>query len=158
MSTENRPLSDAEAMAEARRIIDSAMQPDPQVPAATCYVDPTPVPAYGPTPPVPQPDHRTVPPWAAGVAVASIGVGAGITGVGCGIWLVLQGLASITLASVLFVTLPIAALAAVLVAVGSVVRGVRTASAETHHHYAGPVHQEQTTTNNRWFSRSTTNR
>ncbi|MFH9983362.1 hypothetical protein ACH4ND_29900 [Streptomyces sp. NPDC017179] len=99
-----------------------------------------------------------MPPWAVGVAVASIGVGAGITGVGCGVWLVCQGFAAVTLTSVLFVTLPIAAVAAVVVAVGSVVRSVKAANVTTHHHYAGPVHQENNTqvTNHKWFGRSNT--
>ncbi|MFL4497485.1 hypothetical protein ACJ6WD_40545 [Streptomyces sp. VTCC 41912] len=69
----------------------------------------------------------------------------------------LQGLASITLTSVLFVTLPIAAVASAVVAVGSVVRSVKAAT--THHHYSGPVHQEhntQVTNHGKWFGRSNT--
>ncbi|MEV0693029.1 hypothetical protein [Streptomyces sp. NPDC050388] len=162
MSTENpaasRPLSESEAEAEARRIIEGLWRSEPAT-TSTSYVDRTPVPPYGATPPVPQPDHRIVPPWAAGVAVASIGVGAGITGVGCGVWLVCQGFAAVTLTSVLFVTLPIAAVAAAVVAVGSVVRSVKAANVTTHHHYSGPVQQEHTTqvTNHgKWFGRSNT--
>ncbi|WP_331764334.1 hypothetical protein [Streptomyces sp. NBC_01506] len=166
MSTENpadsrRPLSESEAEAEARRIIEGLWTSEPAATSPTSYVDRTPVPAYGTTPPVVQPDNRVVPPWAAGVAVASIGAGAGITGVGCGVWLVLQGLASVTLTSVLFVTLPIAAVAAMVVAVGSVVRSVKAANVTTHHHYSGPVHQENNTqveNHGKWFGgRSTTN-
>ncbi|MFF3720558.1 hypothetical protein [Streptomyces prasinus] len=163
MSTENpaadsRPLSESEAEAEARRIIEGLWKSEPPT-TSTSYVDRTPVPAYGATPPVPQPDHRIVPPWAAGVAVASIGVGAGITGVGCGVWLVCQGFAAVTLTSVLFVTLPIAAVAAAVVAVGSVVRSVKAANVTTHHHYSGPVQQEhntQVTNHGKWFGRSNT--
>jgi hypothetical protein len=105
----------------------------------TRYRDDTPLPVVGPTPPVPQPDTRIVPGWAAGVAVASIGVGAGTTGLGCGAWLVLQGLASVTLTSVLFVTLPVAALAAVAAAVGTAVSKAR--SATTTNVYRGTVVQ-----------------
>lgn len=163
MSTENpaadsRPLSESEAEAEARRIIEGLWKSEP-VTTETSYVDRTPLPPYGTTPPEPQPDHRIVPPWAAGVAVASIGVGAGITGVGCGVWLVCQGFAAVTLTSVLFVTLPIAAVAAVVVAVGSVVRSVKAANVTTHHHYSGAVHQEhhtQVSNHGKWFGRSNT--
>jgi hypothetical protein len=134
-----RPLSDAEAKAEAERIIAAAYQPRTAPPVPTSYRDDTPLPAYGPTPPVPQDDRRIVPPWAAGIAVASIGVGAGITGVGCGAWLVLQGLASVTLAGVLMVTLPFAALAMVATAIGGAINQAR--SAVTTNVYEGPVVQ-----------------
>ncbi|MDF3299981.1 hypothetical protein [Streptomyces tropicalis] len=136
-------LTDAEATAEARRILTEAYRPTPQIP--TAYRDPSPLPAYGSTPPVLQPDRRIVPPWAAGTAVVGIGVGAGCVGLGCGIWLACQGLAAVTLTSVLFITLPIAALAAVTAAVGSAVRSLKTVRTETHHHYAGPVRQETNT-------------
>jgi hypothetical protein len=136
-------MTDAEATAEARRIIADAYRPVPQIP--TSYRDHTPVPAYGTTPPVPQPDHRIVPAWAAGTAAAGIGVGAACVGLGCGIWLACQGFAAVTLTSVLFVTLPIAAVAAVVAAIGSAVRSVKATRTETHHHYAGPVRQETNT-------------
>ncbi|MFB6594776.1 hypothetical protein ACFCX6_35645 [Streptomyces sp. NPDC056353] len=164
MSTENpaadsRPLSESEAEAEARRIIEGLWKSEP-VTTETSYVDSTPVPPYGTAEPVRQEDHRIVPAWAAGVAVASIGVGAGITGVGCGVWLVCQGFAAVTLTSVLFVTLPIAAVAAVVVAVGSVVRSVKAANVTTHHHYSGAVHQQHNTQvtshGGKWFGRSNT--
>lgn len=139
----DRPLSESEAEAEARRIIEGLWQSEP-VAKVTNYVDPTPNPAYGTAPPVHQNDRRIVPAWAAGVAVASIGVGAGITGIGCGVWLACKGFAAVTLTSVLFVTLPIAAVATVVVAVGSAIRGVKATHNETHHHYDGAtVHQDQ---------------
>jgi hypothetical protein len=142
-----RPLSDAEARAEAERIIAAAYQPETHTapPMATSFRDDTPLPRYGSTPPVPQADHRIVPGWAAGIAVASIGVGAGITGVGCGAWLVLQGLASVTLYGVLLVTAPFAGVAMVATAIGGVVNQAR--SAVTHHHYEGPVTQNSHTEN-----------
>lgn len=136
-------MSDAEATAEARRIIAEAYRPVRQMP--TAYRDPTPVPAYGTTPPVAQPDHRIVPPWAAGTAVAGVGVGAACVGIGCGIWLACQGFAAVTLTSVLFITLPIAAVAAVATAIGSAVRSIKATHTETHHHYTGPVRQETNT-------------
>lgn len=124
--------------------------PDPQLVAAVEEAMRTPTayrddslpdePTIGPTPPVPQPDSRIVPAWAAGIAVASIGVGAGITGIGCGAWLVLKGLASVTLNGVLMVTLPIAALAMLATAIGAAISRAR--SAITTHIYKGTVHQK----------------
>ncbi|MFF4210709.1 hypothetical protein ACFYZE_15405 [Streptomyces sp. NPDC001796] len=136
-------MTDAEATAEARRIIADAYRPVPQIP--TAFRDTTPLPTYGTTPPVPQPDRRIVPAWAAGTAVAGIGTGAAFVGVGCGIWLACQGFAAVTLTSVLFITLPIAAVAAVAAAIGSALRSLKTTHTETHHHYAGPVRQETNT-------------
>jgi hypothetical protein len=131
------PLSDAEAKAEAERIIAAAYQPETPIP--TSFRDDTPLPKYGITPPVPQDDRRIVPAWAAGIAVASIGVGVGITGVGCGAWLVLQGLASVTLYGVLLVTLPFAGVAMVATAIGGAINRAR--SSVTKNVYEGPVVQ-----------------
>ncbi|MFD5014606.1 hypothetical protein [Streptomyces chartreusis] len=136
-------MSDAEANAEARRIIADAYRPVAQMP--TQFRDTNPLPAYGAAPPVPQPDHRIVPAWAAGTAVAGIGTGAAFVGVGCGIWLACKGFAAVTLTSVLFVTLPIGAVAAVAVAIGSALRALKATHSETHHHYSGPVRQESNT-------------
>ncbi|MFJ4690817.1 hypothetical protein [Streptomyces sp. NPDC088766] len=136
-------MSDTEATEEARRIIAEAYRPVPQFP--TAYRDTTPPPAYGTTPPVPQPDNRIVPAWAAGTAVVGIGVGAGCVGLGCGIWLACQGFAAVTLTSVLFVTLPIGAVAAVAAAISSAVRAIKATHNQTHHHYTGPVQQQNNT-------------
>jgi hypothetical protein len=127
------------------------VQPDPRLIAAvdavyhgpTSYRDETEPPEYGDAPPVLQPDKRIVPAWAAGIAVASIGVGAGVTGLGCGAWLVLKGLASVTLNGVLMVTLPIAAAAMFVTAVGAAISRVR--SAVTTNIYKGTVHQKNIT-------------
>ncbi|MFE2314159.1 hypothetical protein ACFXC8_13350 [Streptomyces sp. NPDC059441] len=119
-------MSDELAEATAREIIRNALHGEERVSTA----------------PVRQPDHRIVPAWAAGVAVASIGVGAGITGLGCGVWLACKGFAAVSLMSVLFVTLPIAAVAAVVVAVGSAIRAAKAAHTEHHHHYKGDVYQD----------------
>ncbi|GGZ18371.1 hypothetical protein [Streptomyces nitrosporeus] len=136
-----RPLTDAEAKTEAERIITQSFQTEtPSVRQfPTSFRDDTEVPAYGTTPPVHQDDKRIVPAWAAGIAVASIGVGAGITGIGCGAWLVLQGLASVTLYGVLMVTLPFAGLAMVATAIGGAVSKARQPVSKTV--YEGPVVQ-----------------
>ncbi|MEV5242630.1 hypothetical protein AB0K89_26515 [Streptomyces cinnamoneus] len=136
-----RPLTDDEAKAEAERIIARSFQPEtpPVRHFPTSFRDNTPLPAYGDTPPVHQDDKRIVPAWAAGIAVASIGVGAGITGVGCGAWLVLQGLASVTLYGVLMVTLPFAGLAMVATSIGGAFSKARKSVSKTV--YEGPVVQ-----------------
>ncbi|MEU3978440.1 hypothetical protein [Streptomyces bacillaris] len=154
-----RPLSSTEAKAEAERLIRQAYVTEAPAPSMPTYHrDDSPLPAYGTTPPVPQPDSRIVPQWAAGVAVASIGVGAGVTGLGCGAWLLLQGLASVTLMGVLTVTLPLAALAAVITAAGSAVARARSAS--TTNVYQGTVikRTEVTSTARGLLSRSSVGR
>ncbi|GGP84072.1 hypothetical protein FHS33_006654 [Streptomyces calvus] len=145
--TAGRPMSDSEAAAEARRIIETefrTQQPVRQF--ETSFRDDSPLPRYGDTPPVKQDDRRIVPAWAAGIAVASIGVGAGVTGIGCGAWLVLQGLASVTLAGVLMATLPFAGIAMVATAIGGAISKARSAVTKTV--YEGPVTQHTEIHNN----------
>jgi hypothetical protein len=138
LNTTQSAMPESEAAAEARRLLDEwAGKPVRHHP--TAFRDDTEPPAFGTTPPVRQEDHRIVPAWAAGIAVASIGVGAGITGVGCGAWLVLQGLASVTLYGVLMVTLPFAGVAMVATAIGGAINKAR--STVTKNVYEGPVVQ-----------------
>lgn len=148
------PLSETEAAAEAARLIREAYRPHEEAPIVTSFRDVSPVPAVGPTPPVPQPDSRIVPQWAAGVAVASLGVGAGVTGLGCGAWLILQGLSSVTLLGVLAIVAPFAGAAALVTAIGSAVS--RSRSASTTNIYKGSVVQrtEITSTARGMLSRS----
>ena len=103
----------------------------------TAYRDETPVPAVGDTPPVPQPDSRRVPAWATGIAVASIGVGAGATGIGCAVWLAAKGLAAITLTGVLAALSPFVGLAALVLAIGATLSRIGRAS--TTNVYKGSV-------------------
>ncbi|MCP9213307.1 hypothetical protein [Streptomyces cucumeris] len=149
-------MPESEAAAEARRLLDEwAARPVRHHP--TSFRDATEPPAFGTTPPVPQPDHRIVPAWAAGIAVASIGVGTGVTGIGCGAWLMLQGLASVSLAGVLMVTLPFAGLAMAATAIGGAISKARAAI--TKNVYEAPVthHTEihnNTTTRGAFFART----
>ncbi|MEU8598417.1 hypothetical protein AB0D07_32760 [Streptomyces globisporus] len=149
-------LNESEAAAEAQRLLDDwASRPVRHHP--TSFRDETKPPAFGPTPPVKQDDHRIVPAWAAGIAVASIGVGAGITGVGCGAWLILNGLASVTLNSVLMVTLPLAGLAMTVTAIGGAISKARAAI--TTNVYEAPVTQHNeirnsSTTRGMFFART----
>lgn len=138
MTTDPKHLTAAEAADEAARLIREAYRPQDTEPRpVTSFRDTSPVPAIGSTPPVPQPDHRIVPQWAAGVAVASIGVGAGVTGIGCGAWLVLQGLSSVTLLGVLAIAAPFAGIATAATAIGAAVSRARRAS--TTNVYQGTV-------------------
>lgn len=139
MTTDPKHLTESEASAEAYRLIREAYRPEAPAPMATSFRDASPVPAVGTTPPVPQPDSRIVPQWAAGVAVASIGVGAGVTGLGCGAWLVLQGLSSVTLLGVLAIAAPFAGAAMLATAVGAAISKARSAS--TTNIYKGSVVQ-----------------
>ncbi|MFJ5644066.1 hypothetical protein [Streptomyces sp. NPDC093223] len=108
-------------------------------------LDTTPQATIGNTPPVPQPDARIAPRWAVGIAVASIGVGAGSTGLGCAAWLALKGLAMVSVPGLerfaLVIIAPFAGAAMVLTAAGVAIGKARTAVTTIHNH--GPVHQEQ---------------
>ncbi|MDX2872017.1 hypothetical protein PV443_43965 [Streptomyces scabiei] len=140
MTTDPKHLTEAQAATEAARLIREAYRQEADVPPAPTYFrDTSPVPTVGTTPPVPQPDSRIVPQWAAGVAVASIGVGAGATGLGCCAYLVLKGLASVTLTGVLAITAPFAGAAMLATAIGVAVSKARSAS--TTNIYKGQVVQ-----------------
>jgi hypothetical protein len=156
LNTTQSGMPESEAAAEARRLLDEwAGKPVRHHPTSFC--DDTETPAFGTTPPVRQEDRRIVPAWAAGIAVASIGVGAGVTGIGCGAWLVLQGLSSVTLNGVLMVTLPFAGIAMVATAIGGAISKAR--AAVTKNVYEGPVthHTEihnNSTTRGAFFART----
>ncbi|MFE4822915.1 hypothetical protein ACFRFU_42180 [Streptomyces sp. NPDC056704] len=137
--TPGRPMSDSEAAAEAKRIIEEACRPERQF--ATSFRDETESPAYGNTPPVKQDDKRIVPAWAAGMAVASIGVGAGSTGLGCAAWLMFKGLSLVSVPGLerfaLIVIAPFAGLAMVATAVGAAIAKAKGGS--TTNVFEGPV-------------------
>jgi hypothetical protein len=135
------PLSEADAAAEARRIIDAAYQPAP-----TSYRDTSPVPPIGDTPPVLQPGRAPMSQRAADISGIMAAGGIASLPVGAATSLVLW-----TLGQVDPVNLAIggAAPVALVLALGAVVRrlqGVRTHT-EHHHHYTGPVTQHTTTVN-----------
>lgn len=111
----------------------------------------TPRVVIGTTPPVLQPDSRIVPAWAAGIAVASIGVGAGSTGLGCAAWLLFQGLSLVSVPSLerfaWIIIAPFAGAAMVLTAgAAAISRARRAEPREIHNHNSGPVHQDNSTT------------
>lgn len=130
--------------------LNTAIEREKQTPTAVRVEDPS-IPSFkdgvriGDAQPVWQDDKRIVPAWAAGIAVASIGVGAGVTGVGCGAWLVLNALASVTLNGVLMVTLPFAGFAMAATAVGGAINKARNVNVTNIRN--GPTYEEHHTTN-----------
>lgn len=114
-------------------------------PAIPTYQD---GPRVGTTPPVPQPDSRIVPAWALGIAVASIGVGAGVTGLGCGAWLVFKGLSMVSVPSlqtfVWVIVAPFAGAAMLFTAAGGAFSKFKKAATPEVHHHNGPEYHETT--------------
>jgi hypothetical protein len=146
--TAGRPMSDSEAAAEAKRIIETEFRPQPDAPVRhfpTSFRDESPLPAYGDAPPVKQDDRRIVPAWAAGIAVASIGVGAGSTGLGCAAWLLFRGLSLVSVPGLerfaLIVIAPFAGLAMLLTAGGAAIAKAKASSTSTTNVYEGSVVQ-----------------
>ncbi|MFD9276888.1 hypothetical protein ACFWD7_06295 [Streptomyces mirabilis] len=118
----------------------------------------------GTTPPVPQPDSRIVPAWALGLAVGSIGVGAGSIGLGCAVWLACKGLSSVihslstvTLAGVLTVAIPFAGLAMVATAIGGAIGKARATITTIHNHNSGPIDQREIHSKTIGFAAKTNN-
>ncbi|MFD9007145.1 hypothetical protein ACFV0T_40530 [Streptomyces sp. NPDC059582] len=135
----DRPMSDIEAEARARQLIDAAYRP-------TSYRDETPVPAYGPTPPVAQEGRPPMSQRATDVSALMLSGSVAALSVGGATSLVL-----FTLGQVDPTTLAVAGAGpvALVLAVGSLIRSAGRAKAdahtEHHHHYNGPVKQESTT-------------
>ncbi|MFE0353606.1 hypothetical protein ACFW2I_08940 [Streptomyces nigra] len=126
-----QPLSDAVISAAVDNAIREARQHN-TTPRAT----------IGNAEPVPQPDSRRVPTWATGIAVASLGIGAGATGLGCAAWLLFKGLSAVTLASLqtfaLILLAPFAGAAVLAVGIGAAIARAKRAS--TTNVYKGAVH------------------
>ncbi|MFF8694972.1 hypothetical protein ACF08W_22510 [Streptomyces sp. NPDC015144] len=128
-------MTDAEAAAEAERII------------TTAFHDPTPLPAYGPTPPVPQPGRPPMSQKATDASALMLSGSVAALSTGGATSLVLY-----TLGQVDPVTLALGAAGpvALVLAAGSLLRSLGRARADTHtehhHHYTGPVTQDHHTT------------
>ena len=125
-------MSDAEAAAEARRIIADAYRP-------TAYRDTTPVPARGDTPPVTQPGR---PPMSQGATDASVLMlaGASATTMVGGTAAVLMYVSQF--ADPLVCGLVFGAPTALVLALARLLKGAKPAP-EIHQHYEGPVYQDQ---------------
>lgn len=126
------PLTDAVITAA----VDHAIQQARQTGTAPKVV-------IGNAQPVPQPDSRIAPQWAVGVAIASIGVGAGSTGLGCAAWLACKGLSLVSVPGLerfaLVVIAPFVGAAMLVTAVGVAISRARAAAPTIHNH--GPVDQ-----------------
>jgi hypothetical protein len=131
----DRPLTESEADARARKLIDEAYRP-------TSYRDDSPVPEYGAATPVPQPGRPPMSQRATDISgvmlagsVASVPVG-GVTA------LVLYTLGHVDPTSL---AIGAGAPVAFVLAVGSLLRSAgrakRDMHTEHHHHYSGPVVQ-----------------
>lgn len=107
----------------------------------TYYKDDTKTPTIGTAAPVSQPDTRRVPTWATGLAIGSIGIGAGSTGLGCAAWLLFKGLSLVTVPSLqtfaLIILAPFAGIAIAAIAIGAAISKAKRSS--TTHVYKGPV-------------------
>jgi len=106
---------------------------------ATAYRDDSPLPAVGPTPPVPQPGQPPMSQWAVdasgvmkGLAVASLPIGGGL-------WLAGQ---VDPLALAIIGGVPIAGFLALARLVSKIKTVVEAAPAPTHNHYYGSVTQD----------------
>ncbi|WP_371791505.1 hypothetical protein OG285_17670 [Streptomyces sp. NBC_01471] len=131
-------MSDAEANAEAQRIINDIYRPTPPAqPIPTHFRDESPSQSSTEAVPVHQEDHRIVPAWAAGAAVASIGIGAGTTGIGCGAWLVLKGFASMSVTGVVAMGALFTGIAFAALCIGAALS--RAKSSVSKPVYNGPV-------------------
>jgi hypothetical protein len=132
------PLSDAVIEAAVDRSIEEANR-----------YGTTPKVVVGNTPHVAQPDTRIVPAWATGIAVASIGVGAGATGIGCAAWLLFQGLSAVSVPSLerfaWIVIAPFAGIAMAATAIGTAFSRAKKSSRDVHQHFHGDVVQDQST-------------
>ncbi|WP_433860263.1 hypothetical protein [Streptomyces kronopolitis] len=137
----DRPLTESEVEARARQLIDAAYRPTP-----TSYRDDSPVPAYGPTPPVVQDGRPPMSQKATDASALMLTGSVAVLSVGGATSLVLY-----TLGHVDPTQLAIGAggPVALVLAVGSLIRSVgrakKDAHTEHHHHYTGTVHQESTT-------------
>lgn len=120
------------------------------------HPDARPKASIGTTAPVPQPDSRIAPRWAVGLAVASIGVGAGSTGLGCAAWLFFKGLSMVSVPGLerfaWIIIVSFGGLATAATAIGGLISKAKRAAKpepEVHHHYTGPVHQDQRNVQNK---------
>lgn len=136
----HNPLTDSVIEAAVDNAIEKARQQGttPQV-------------VIGNTPPVQQPDTRIVPQWAVGIAVASIGVGAGSTGLGCAAWLLFKGLSLVSVPGLerfaWIIIAPFAGFAMVATAVGGLISKVKRAvPPQINNTYTGTVHQQHSET------------
>ncbi|MDH6544959.1 hypothetical protein [Streptomyces sp. SPB4] len=135
------PLSESEAAAEARRLIEDAYRPALTLP--TTYRDTSPIPAIGSNPPVAQPGRPPMSQRATDASTLMLTAGIASPLLGGSLSLVLWTAGHL---DPLTVALICGAPAAILGALSRVLKSAKSAIAATptehHHHYNGPVIQE----------------
>ncbi|MFL4496527.1 hypothetical protein ACJ6WD_35595 [Streptomyces sp. VTCC 41912] len=137
----NTPLTDAEADAEAQRLIAAAYQPDPG-PTATSYRDTSPIPAIGPTPPVAQPGKPPMSQQATDLSGLIKVISVGSLPVGVSLSLVVY---TVGHADPVALAIVAGAPVALVAALARLMRRAKTSRTEHHHHYTGTVTQAHTT-------------
>ncbi|MEU2440132.1 hypothetical protein ABZ595_28710 [Streptomyces rubradiris] len=137
-------MSDDVAAAEARRIIADAYQPASEMP--TAYRDDTPLPAYGPTPPVAQSGR---PPMSQGATDASAlmlagGATTAMVGGTAAVLMYVSQFADPVVCGLVF-----GAPTALVLALARLAKRAQPDPDVHHHHYSGPVRHETTITHTR---------
>jgi hypothetical protein len=125
-------LTDEQAAVEARRIIADF---------ATSYRDQTPLPAYGPTPPIPQPGRPSMSQGATDASVLMLAGGAATSMVGLttAVVMYVSQYADPVVCAIVF-----GAPTAVVLALGRLAKRAKgVLPEEHHHHYEGTVYQDQ---------------
>ncbi|MEU6535818.1 hypothetical protein [Streptomyces sp. NPDC047000] len=134
-------MSDTEAAAEAARIIADAYRPAPATP--TAYRDDTPLPARGNAPPVVQPGRPPMSQRAVDASTLMLSAGAASLPVGA---VAVSILLASGQADPAVIGMICAAPAGAVLAAGRLLRRAKDAMPDVHHHhYDGPVHQDQRT-------------
>jgi len=139
MSTETNPtrpaMTDAEAETKARQII---------VDFATSYRDTTPIPTIGTAPPVAQEGRPPMSQKAVDDSVRMLSAGVASLPIGGMAALVLHVLGTVDPTQLAIgAAAPVALVLAVTRLLGRARQVVEAAPAEHHHHYNGPVYQDQ---------------
>ena len=130
-------MTDAEAAAEARRIIADAYRPVSETP--TSYRDDTPVPAKGSNPPVAQPGR---PPMTQGATDASVlmltgGATVSMIGLTTAVLMYVSQFADPVVCGLVF-----GAPTALVLALARLAKRAKP-DPDVHHHYQGPVYQDR---------------
>lgn len=128
--------------------------PDPQLVAdveaiyhgPTSHRDSAPLPAVGPTPPVPQPGRPPMSQKATDASMFMLAVGAASLPIGGATSLVLYTLGHVDpTALAIGAAAPVALVLAIGALIRSAGRGLQGLHTENHHHYNGPVSQQHNT-------------
>ncbi|MFK0203424.1 hypothetical protein [Streptomyces lavendulae] len=135
------PLSESEAAAEARRLIEDAYRPT--LPVPTAYRDTSPVPTIGPTPPVAQPGRPPMSQKATDTSATMLAAGIASIPIGGSLSLVLYTVGHVDPVVVGIVcAAPVLLLSTLSKVIKSAKGALEAAPADHHHHYNGPVIQD----------------